>query len=203
MFCDQELKIEVYVVNKARFEDMCWENKSVFVEPEFENLYINADAPLDKIELIDGLSWILTRHGGFTETSPFNGSDIASGVMAYSIAKTKIYTNEEEAPYINLKGLIDLWLAQLVGLKEFTLAYARGDPSIFREAYDKKFGAGKYNEIMQIKYGWKGPGYPLEKQQETIEVINKHLRQSGSKETLLDQAIPLAKAIGYKIIIEK
>ncbi len=196
------LELKVQLVNHAKFDQIEYAGSSVKTDPDAQTIYINSDAKLNTGELAFALCSTFASYGGFKEIMPFHEMSIIPFVMAYSISPSTPFMASPDGdapPVLRDRQAAALWFAQFIGPEKFVNAYASSNTDLLRKAYDQKFGAGRYAELMALSYQWAGPGYPRPDSSKVMETISKHIHQAGEKGTAWEQADPLAAKLGWKL----
>ncbi|MFH1094904.1 MAG: hypothetical protein V1728_01685 [Candidatus Micrarchaeota archaeon] len=204
-YCKEEglpAELPVRIVNKARFdevEDGEYSVKSVKYD-EFV-ISINAAAPLDRYELAYKLASILSHYGGFEGETPFfYESGLVPSLAVYSLfgpgSTNSLYGQKDDRSGMDEDLACALWFAQLVGPREFVEAYASGNVGPLKEAYEHKFGSGRYYELLRDMNTHKAyiPEYI-----HPLAVISRHLSQIGEDPDVRKAVTPLAESVGLDV----
>jgi len=200
------LELKLQLVNSAKFEQIEYFGIGVKMDLDAQTIYINSDifnpdSASHKSELAFVLCYNFSSYGGFTEPVPFDATNILPFLMAYQIAPSAPFLpspDGEQPPILSDREAVALWFAKSMGIEQFARAYATGDIRALRHFYSLKFGPGNYDELTALVQP-EGPGVPLLDSAKIMDVITRHLGQSGSNETAWDQIGQMAHALGYRV----
>ena len=196
-------ELEVRLVNRSKFEQI--EDSGHSVRFDDFNLYVNTGVPFDPHEFAIILSYIFSRYGGFNQDTPFFFSDqiIMPSLMLYSLygpglatAASEVYGPEAERAYLTEDAACAIWFAQLVGIPNFVNAYFSNRADLLRTAYDAKFGAGKYAELLRQMNSHE---IVSSEYVHPLPVISAHLKAIGADPDVWGAVQSLAKDLGFAV----
>ncbi|VVB57396.1 Uncharacterised protein [uncultured archaeon] len=141
--------LEVSIEHDPPFNSIECEGKSVRrdVSTSRSAITLNADRPLLTDELAIHISQALCMHNFFGEKTPFdvNNELVMGDLLASTLTDIPVRRDHKAGPDESAV----FFFAKLVGPEEFLRAYAGENTDKLRQAYDARFGAGKYEQLLQ------------------------------------------------------